>query len=75
MTLQRETAKHIGRNLNLVVNGTVIGFHPIESAPLQMALFHLCLLTENQKRQSMLFYNKLEVSVRQIQLELQRQRN
>ena len=29
MTLQKETAKHIGRNLNLVVNGTVIGFHPI----------------------------------------------
>ena len=74
MTLQRETAKHIGRNLNLVVNGTVIGFHPIESTITNG--FIPFMFTHRKSEEAVYaFYNKLEVSVRQIQLELQRQRN
>tara|TARA_B100002019_G_scaffold292862_1_gene317480 strand:- start:6231 stop:6812 length:582 start_codon:yes stop_codon:yes gene_type:complete len=74
MTLQKETAKHIGRNLNLVVNGTVIGIHPIESTITNG--FIPFIFTHRKSEEAVYaFYKKLEVSVRQIQLELQRQRN
>lgn len=74
MTLQKETAKHIGRNLNLVVNGTVIGFHPIEST-ISNGFIPFMFTHRKSEEEVFAFYGKLETSVRQIQLELENQRN
>ena len=74
MTLQKETAKHIGRNLNLVVNGTVIGFHPIEST-ISNGFIPFMFTHRKSEEEVYAFYSKLETSIRQIQLELKNQRN
>ena len=74
MTLQKETANHIGRNLNLVVNGTVVGFHPIESTITNG--FIPFMFTHRKSEEEILeFHKKLQISVQQIHLELQNQRN
>ena len=74
MTLQKETAKHIGRNLSLVVNGRVIGFHPIESTITNG--FIPFMFTHRQSEEEVYaFYSMLETSVKHIQLELQSKRN
>jgi hypothetical protein len=74
MTMQKETAKHIGRNLNLVVNGRVIGFHPIEST-ITNGFVPFMFTHRKSEEEVYAFYQQLESSVRQIQLELQDQRN
>ena len=74
MTMQKETAKHIGRNLNLVVNGRVIGFHPIEST-ITNGFVPFMFTHRKSEEEVYAFYQQLETSVRQIQLELQDQRN
>jgi hypothetical protein len=74
MTLQRETSKHIGRNLNLVVNGMVVGFHPIEKT-ITNGFIPFMFTNRRSEEEVYAFYSKLESSVRQIQLELKNQRN
>lgn len=74
MNLQKETAKNIGRNLNLVVNGSVVGFHPIE-ATITNGFIPFMFTHRRSEKEVYSFYQKLETSVRQIQLELQNLRN
>ena len=74
MTMQKETAKHIGRNLNLVVNGRVVGIHPIEST-ITNGFVPFMFTHRKSEEEIYAFYQQLETSVRQIQLELQDQRN
>ncbi|MEK9772525.1 MAG: hypothetical protein VW576_03065 [Opitutae bacterium] len=74
LTLQKETTKHIGRNLNLVVNGRVIGFHPIEGT-ISNGFIPFMFTHRRPEEEVFSFYQQLETSVRHIQLELQKQRN
>ena len=74
MNLQKETAKNIGRNLNLVVNGSVVGLHPIE-ATITNGFIPFMFTHRRSEKEVYSFYQKLETSVRQIQLELQNLRN
>ena len=74
MILQKETSRHIGRNLNLVVNGVLIGFHPIEST---ITNGFIPFMFTNQKSEEAVvaFYSKLDSSIQHIRLELQESRN
>ena len=74
MVLQKETAKHVGRNLTLVVNGGVVGIHPIEST-ITNGYIPFMFTHRRTEEEVYTFYNKLQTSVRQIQLELKKQRN
>ena len=74
ITMQKETANHIGRNLNLVINGRVVGFHPIEST-ITNGFIPFMFTHRRPEEEVFAFYSKLETSVRHIQLELEKQRN
>ncbi|MDC0368700.1 hypothetical protein OAN13_03305 [Opitutales bacterium] len=74
MTLQRETANRSGRNLNLVVNGSVVGFHPIEGT-ITNGFVPFMFTNQQSEEEIFAFYSMLELSVRHINLELQNQRN
>ena len=74
MTLQKETANRIGGNLSLVVNGTVVGIHPIEST-ITNGFIPFMFAHRKTEEEIYAFYIKLELSVRHINLELQNQRN
>ena len=74
MTLQKETANRIGRNLSLVVNGSVIGVHPIEST-ITNGFIPFMFTHRRTEEEIYAFYNNLELSVRHINLELQNLKN
>jgi hypothetical protein len=73
MTLQKETANRIGRNLSLVVNGSVVGVHPIEST-ITNGFIPFMFTHRKTEEEIYAFYNNLELSVRHIKLELQSQK-
>lgn len=72
MALQKETTRNLGRNLNLVVNGVVIGFHPIE-ATISNGYIPFMFSQRRSEQEVMTFYQQLESSVRQLQIELKNQ--
>jgi hypothetical protein len=72
MTLQKETTRNIGRNLNLVINGVVTGFHPIE-ATISNGYIPFMFTQRQSEPEVMAFYQQLEASVRQLQIELKNQ--
>ncbi len=74
MTLQSETTKNIGRNLNLVVNGSVIGIHPIEKT-VSSGFIPFIFTRKLSEEESVIFYQQLETSVLHLQLELLNQKN
>lgn len=74
MILQKETSRYIGRNLNFVVNGVLVGFHPIESTITNG--FIPFMFTNQKSEESVLaYYSKLDSSIHHIRLELQNLRN
>ncbi len=74
MILQKETSRNIGRNLNFVVNGVLVGFHPIESTITNG--FIPFMFTNQKSEESVLaYYSKLDSSIHHIRLELQNLRN
>jgi hypothetical protein len=74
MILQKETSRHIGRNLNFVVNGVLVGFHPIEST-ITNGFIPFMFTNQRSEEAVVAFYNKLDSSIQHIRLELQESRN
>ena len=73
MILQKETS-YIGRNLNFVVNGVLVGFHPIEST-ITNGFIPFMFTNQKDEETVVAFCSKLESSIQHIRLELQESRN
>lgn len=73
ITLQQETTRNLGRNLNLVIGGSIIGFHPIEKT-ISNGFIPFLFTSRLSEEEVMLFYNQLQTSIQHIRLELSRQK-
>jgi hypothetical protein len=73
MTLQKETAGNLGKNLNLVVNGNVMGFHPVEKTIVN-GFIPFLFTSRLSEEDVMIIYTQLQNSIPHIKLELNRQK-
>ena len=73
MTLQKETAGNLGKNLNLVVNGNVIGFHPVEKTIVN-GFIPFLFTNRLSEEEVMMIYTQLQTSIPHIKLELNRKK-
>jgi preprotein translocase subunit SecD len=74
MTLQKETARHLGRRLSLVVDGEVIAVHPIEKT-LTNGYIPFLFTYKFSEEQAMLIYNKFSESIDHLKAEFQDLKN
>ena len=74
MTLQKETARHLGRRLSLVVDGEVIAVHPIEKT-LTNGYIPFLFTNKFSEEQAMLIYNKFSESIDHLKAEFQDLKN
>ena len=74
MTLQKETARNLGKNLNLVVNGSIVGFHPVEKT-ISNGFIPFLFTSKLTESEVMIIHNQLQTSISHIRLELNRQKD
>lgn len=74
ITLQKETARNLGKNLNLVIGGNAVGFHPIEKT-IGNGFIPFLFTNRMSEEEVMIFYNQLQISIPHIRLELNRQKD
>jgi len=69
ITLQKETARHLGRRLSLVVNGQAIAVHPIEKT-ITEGYIPFLFVNKISEEQVMVIYNKFSESLVHLKAEL-----
>ena len=74
ITLQKETARNLGRRLSLVVNGQATAFHPIEKT-ITNGYIPFLFMQKIPEEQVMEIYNKFRESLIHLKAELEDLRN
>jgi len=74
MTLQNETARHLGRRLSLVVNGEAIAVHPIEKT-LTSGYIPFLFANKISEKEAMIIYNRFSESIDHLKAEFQDLKN
>jgi hypothetical protein len=74
ITLQKETARHLGRRLSLVVNGQAIAVHPIEKT-ITEGYIPFLFVNKIPEEQVMVIYNKFSESLVHLKAEFEDLKN
>ncbi len=68
--LQKETVRHLGKRFQLVVEGQIIGVHPIEKS-ISNGVLPFILSTQLNNEGAQFLYSQLSLSLQNLQAELE----
>ena len=68
MNLQKETVRHVGRRLHLVIGGEIVGVHPIEGG-ITNGILPFVLSSNMPQANAVFLYNELSTSLMHIRAE------
>ena len=71
--LQKETSSHLGQRLQLILNGQILGIHPIENT-ISNGVLPFILSTKMKEQGARILYEQLSQSIIHIQAELENQK-
>ena len=70
MDLQKETVRHVGKRLHLVIGGEIVGVHPIEGG-ITNGILPFVLSSNMPQANAVFLYNQLNTSLMHIRAEFE----